>query len=333
VQRLADRLPNGRVLVRAALVVFVLAWIFGPYALQAAVPIWVPFLIALGLELHFFAGGLRPPPSGRADRGPQDADLDLYGYGGDAEEMLLVRDGTQEIWVPYAGETPEEVERLIAEARDLPEEEESAAEAAPEERRSRPALRRLLVGLLVIGGLAAIFWLTEGRTGWNGLGKDTRAQAAARFSREASIVAGKPVTIRCDESGNYVGAVQHADGVAQVGGTLAYLTPERCLALYRLAFEGKVDSSRTGLAIAVLAHEAWHLRGVADEGTTECYALQSGVGLGERLGLSRGDAERQMRAQRVESTLRGRENPAYALPAECRDGGRLDLAPGTERFP
>jgi predicted RNase H-like HicB family nuclease len=333
VQRLADRLPNGRVLVRAALVVFVLAWIFGPYALQAAVPIWVPFLIALGLELHFFAGGLRPPPSGRADRGPQDADLDLYGYGGDAEEMLLVRDGTQEIWVPYAGETPEEVERLIAEARDLPEEEEAAAEAAPEERRSRPALRRLLVGLLVIGGLAAIFWLTEGRTGWNGLGKDTRAQAAARFSREASIVAGKPVTIRCDESGNYVGAVQHADGVAQVGGTLAYLTPERCLALYRLAFEGKVDSSRTGLAIAVLAHEAWHLRGVADEGTTECYALQSGVGLGERLGLSRGDAERQMRAQRVESTLRGRENPAYALPAECRDGGRLDLAPGTERFP
>jgi predicted RNase H-like HicB family nuclease len=333
VQRLADRLPNGPVLVRIALVLFVLAWVFGPYALEAAVPIWVPFLIALGLELHFFAGGLRPPPTRRPDRGPQDADLDLYGYGGDAEELLLVRDGTQEIWVPYAGETPEEVERLIAEARDLPEEEEAAAEAAPEEGRSRPALRRLLVGLLVIGGLAAIFWLTEGRTGWNGLGKDTRAQAAARFSREASVVAGKPVTIRCDESGNYVGAVQHADGVAQVGGTLAYLTPERCLALYRLAFEGKVDSSRTGLAIAVLAHEAWHLRGVADEGTTECYALQSGVGLGERLGLSRADAERQMRAQRVESTLRGRENPAYALPAECRDGGRLDLAPGTERFP
>jgi predicted RNase H-like HicB family nuclease len=333
VQRLADRLPKGPVLVRIALVVFVLAWVFGPYALEAAVPIWVPFLIALGLELHFFAGGLRPPPTRRADRGPQDADLDLYGYGGDAEELLLVRDGTQEIWVPYAGETPEEVEDLIAEARDLPEEEEAAAEAAPEEGRSRPALRRLLVGLLVIGGLAAIFWLTEGRTGWNGLGKDTRAQAIARFSREASVVAGKPVTIRCDESGNYVGAVQHADGVAQVGGTLAYLTPERCLALYRLAFERKVDSSRTGLAIAVLAHEAWHLRGVADEGTTECYALQSGVGLGERLGLSRGDAERQMRAQRVESTLRGRENPAYALPAECRDGGRLDLAPGTERFP
>ena len=170
-QRLADRLPNGPVLVRIALVVFVLAWVFGPYALQAAVPIWVPFLIALGLELNFFAGGLRPPPTRRADRGPQDADLDLYGYGGDAEELLLVRDGTQEIWVPYAGETPEEVEGLIAEARDLPEEEEAVAEAAPEEGRSRPALRSLLAGLLVIGGLAAIFWLTESRTGWNGLAR------------------------------------------------------------------------------------------------------------------------------------------------------------------
>ncbi len=119
-QRLADWLPNGPVLVRIALVVFVLAWVFGPYALEAAVPIWVPFLIALGLELHFFAGGLRPPPTRRADRGLQDADLDLYGYGGDAEELLLVRDGTQEIWVPYAGETPEEVEGLIAEAHDRP---------------------------------------------------------------------------------------------------------------------------------------------------------------------------------------------------------------------
>jgi hypothetical protein len=333
VQRLADRLPNGPVLVRIALVVFVLAWIFGPYELQAAVPVWVPFLIALGLELHFFAGGLRPPPTRRSDRGPQDADLDHYGYG-EADELLLVRDGTSEIWVPYAGESPEEVEELIAAARELPEDEvEEDAEPTPEDGRSWRALRRLLAGLVLIGALAAVFWFVEGHTGWNGLSEDARATATARFSREASAVAGKPVTIRCDESGNFVGAVQHADGVALVGGNLAYLTPERCLALYRLAFEDKVDSSRTGLAIAVLAHEAWHLRGVADEGTTECYALQSGVQLGERLGLSQSTAERLMRAQRVDSTLRGRQNPAYALPAECRDGGRLDLDPASGWFP
>jgi hypothetical protein len=335
VQRLADRLPIGPVLVRIALVAFVLTWIFGPDELQAAVPIWVPFLIALGLELHFFAGGVRPPRPRPADRGPQDADLDLYGYGGEAEELLLVRDGAKEIWLPYAGETAEEVEELVADARELPDEEEgeATAEPAPEEGHSRRALRRLLAGLIVIGALAAIFWFVGSRTGWNGLSEDARAKATARFSHEASAVAGKPVRIQCDESGNYVGAVQHADGAAQVGGTLAYMTPERCQALYRLAFEGEVDSNMTGLAIAVLAHEAWHLRGVADEGTTECYALQSGVELGEQLGLSQGTAERLMRAQRIESTLRGRQNPAYALPAECRDGGRLDLEPTSRWFP
>jgi hypothetical protein len=333
VQRLADRLPNGRTIVRIALVAFVLTWIFGPDELEAAVPIWVPFLVALGLELHFFAGGLRPAPPRRTDRGPQDADLDLYGYG-DAEELLLVRGGAQEIWVPHAGETAEEVEEFVDEAHGLPDDEEGASAAPhPDDRRWPQALRRLLVGLVLLGALAATFWVVESRTGWNALDGDARARATERFSREASTIAGKPVTIRCDESGNYVGAVQHADGVAQVGGTLAYLTPERCLALYRLAFEEKVDSSRTGLAITVLAHEAWHLRGVADEGTTECYALQSGVGLGERLGLSQGAAERLMRAQHVESTLRGRQNPAYALPPECRDGGRLDLAPDREGFP
>ena len=72
------------------------------------------------------------------------------------------------------------------------------------------------------------FWFVESRTGWNGLDSSTRAEATARFSEEASHVAGKPVTIRCDEAGDYVGAVQHADGVAVVGGDLAYLTPERC---------------------------------------------------------------------------------------------------------
>jgi hypothetical protein len=74
------------------------------------------------------------------------------------------------------------------------------------------------------------------------------------------------------------------DGIAEVGGNLAYLAPERCLDLYRLAFNGEVRSSQTGRALAVLAHEAWHLRGERNEGTTECYALQSAVDIGRRFG-------------------------------------------------
>ena len=62
VWNLADRLPSPPTLLRIGLVVFVLAWLFGPYWLQSAIPIWLPFLIALGLEIHFFVGALRQPP-------------------------------------------------------------------------------------------------------------------------------------------------------------------------------------------------------------------------------------------------------------------------------
>jgi hypothetical protein len=331
VWNLADRLPSPPTLLRIGLVVFVLAWLFGPYELQSAVPIWLPFLIALGLEIHFFVGALRPPPTQRRDRGPQTSDREQYGY--EADELLLVRDQDRELWIPYSGETEEELQELLDDARELPEEEPVPAVVADSEPERRLPIRRFLVGLGLIGALALTFWFVENRTGWNGLDSSTRAEATARFSEEASRVAGKPVTIRCDEAGDYVGAVQHADGVAVVGGDLAYLTPERCIDLYRLAFKDEVRSSRTGRAVAVLAHESWHLRGVSDEGTTECYALQSGVELGERLGLSPNRARQMMRQQLVENELLSRTSPAYRVPPDCRNGDRLDLRPGDTRFP
>ena len=330
----ADRLPSPPTLLRVGLVVFVLAWLFGPYALRAAVPIWLPFLIALGLEVHFFVGAVRAGPAQPANRGPQTADRERFGYGDDADELLLIREGDEELWIPYAGETEEELRAAIAEAReDLEEEPAPAVAAEPERERFGLPLRRFVVGLGLIGALVLTFWFVESRTGWNGLDESTRAEAAARFSGVASRIAGKPVTIRCDESGDYVGAVQHADGVALVGGNLAYLTPERCLDLYRLAFKGEERSNQTARAIAVLAHEAWHLRGVSDEGATECYALQSGVQLGQRLGLSADTARRMMRRQLVENTLRSQSSPAYRIPPDCRDGGRLDLKPASGKFP
>jgi len=333
VEKPSYRLPSPPTAVRVGLVVFVLAWLFGPYEFQSAVPIWLPFLVALGLEVQFFVGALRPAPAGCRDRGPQAADRERYGYGEEPEELFLVRDGDEELWIPYSGETDEELQAVIAEARERPQTEPAPAVVAAPERRLRPPIRRFLLGLGLIGALALSFWVVESRTGWNGLDAGTRAEATARFSKEASRVAAKPVAIRCDEAGEYVGAVQHADGVAIVGGDLAYLTPERCLDLYRLAFKGEVRSNQTASAIAVLAHEAWHLRGVSDEGTTECYALQTGVEIGQRLGLSAETARRMMRQQLVENALRSQASPAYRVPPDCRDGGRLDLKPTTARFP
>ena len=324
-----DRLPRAAPALRIALALFVLAWILGPYELRTAVPVWIAFLIALGLELQFFIGAVRGRPADRPDRRPQAVDRERYGYGAETDELLLVREAGEELWIPYSGETDEEIDALIARAREPAD--EPAAYVAPEG--VWPPLRQLLTGLAVIGALALAIWVVETRTGWDALDADTRAQAAARFSAAASRVAEKRVTIRCDEAGDYVGAVQHADGVAAIGDDLAYLTPERCLDLYRLAFEGEVRSSQTARAIAVLAHEAWHLRGVADEATTECYALQSGVEVGRRLGLSEQAARQLMRQQLAENALRARSSPAYLVPGDCRDGGRLDLDPASTRFP
>lgn len=290
--------------VRLALAAFVAAWILGPSELRDAIPIALVFLVALGLEVHFLVGALRGTPARRPDRRPQEVDRQRYGF--------------------EPGPEPEDDE----------DGDEAEFEWVEDEPPSRlEPVRRFALGLGVIAALAAAIWIIESRTGWDSLSGDTRAAAVKRFSEEASLIAEKRVSIRCDEARDYVGAVQHADGVAVVGGDLAILTPEICHDLYRLAFEGETTGSRTGRAIAVLAHETWHLRGEGDEGTTECYALQSGVALGERLGLSEGTGRRLMRQQLTENALRGARTLEYRVTSECHGDGRLDLDPEEERFP
>jgi hypothetical protein len=285
--------------LRVALVVFVLAWILGPRALRDSVPILLVFLVALGLEVQFLVSALRGGGSSRApDRGPQPVDREWYGFP--AEEDDEAEDDGD--WSP--AEPP----------------------------RARP-LRSFGIGIAVIATLVVAVVLVGRDTGWAAVPGDRRAEAVVRFSDEASRIAEKRVAIRCDEGRDYVGAVQHADGVAIVGGDLAILTPEVCNDLYRLAFKHETNGVSTGRALAVLAHESWHLRGIADESTVECYALQSGVTLGERLGLSEGRALQLMRQQRVENELRGADTLAYRLTSDCRDGGRLDLDRASSVFP
>jgi hypothetical protein len=338
VEATGERGISGAWALRLALIVFVLAWIFGPYELRSSVPIWVPFAIALGVELQLLYSAFRQPRGLQLDRRPQPSDRERFGYDDEASELLLVRDRGRELWIPYDGETGEELDELIAEAHAFADEaEENALRPAPWTAARRRTvwvpLRRFVTGLGVIAVLALTVWFVESRTGWNSVSGEDRLAAVERFSDEASRIAGKPVTIRCDESRDYVGFVQHADGVALIGGDRAYLTPEICHDLYRVAFEGETDSSRTGRAITVLAHEAWHLRGERDEGTTECYALQSGVELGVRLGLSDERARQLMRQQLTENALRTGASVEYRIPPECSEGGRLDLDPMDSVFP
>lgn len=327
-ETVSGRLQGGSALglLRVALAAFVLLWLLGPDALQAWVPIWVVFLVALGLEANYFLGGWRGGWRTTPNRLPQEIDRERYGYAEPRELTLVHREG-EELWIPYAGEEDDDLERLIDAAR------EREPEPAPVAQTPRRPIGQFVVGCALIAALASVVWLSETRAGWRGLDADRKAAAAALFSTEASRIAGHPVTIRCDEGGNFVGAVQHSDGVAQVGGRLAYLTPERCISLYRLAFEDEVKSSQTGRAIAVLAHESWHLHGIRDESTTECYALQAGVGLGRRLGLAGSTAHQLMRQQLAENALHAEGSAHYLVTAECRDGGALDLDPSSSEFP
>ena len=284
---------SASVVLRIALAAFVLAWILGPAVLRDTVPLLVVFAIALGLELQFLVGAIR---GGGRRRVPD--------------------------------RLPQQIDR---DRYGFEEADEDELELLPPARRS--PYRGFAAGLAVLGALAALAWFVESRTGWDSLDGDTRLEAVERFSAVASEVAEKPVSVGCDEARDYVGYVQHTDGIAVVGGDRTYVTPEICFALYRLAFRGEERGSVTGRAIAVLAHESWHLKGERDESTVECYGLQSGVAVGQQFGLDEETARRLMAQQLTENRLRGLETAEYRVSEECRNGGQLDLGPTDDAFP
>jgi hypothetical protein len=285
---------------RLLLVALLVAWLFSPPAWRYAVPLWLPFLLALGLELQFFVSGLVSPgePSERG-HGPQGADLQEFGWEGEPPD-----EEDPEFWT-----------------------------SPPVPRRRRRGVRRLLGPALVLGAVALIVWGVSIRRGWSALDSATRARVEHAITAEASKIAGHPVTVVCDTSGHHVGAVQEADGLAEVGGTEAWLTPGICYQLSRV-IEGHAShpGRKTGHAIVVLAHESWHLRGVGNEGLANCYAYQSGVQVGVNLGLSRSVAYGLMR-QALSDNAVDAADPQYIVPSGCSNGGKYDLDPGSSQFP
>jgi len=300
----ARRLRSLR-LLRLLLLGLLVVWFFSPPAWRYAVPLWLPFGAALLLELQFFVGGLRSetPSAGPRSRAPQPRDLQEFGWGDE--------------------EPPEEHEPEFWQSAPVPR-------RRPDGRRIRSFVESAVV--LAVVGLAVI--VIGGSPGWSSLDRQTQTTFERQLSRDVQTIAKHPVAVRCDTSGRHVGAVQEADGLAEVGGRNAWVTPAICYRLYRARRNrDAVSFSGTGRAIAVLAHEAWHLRGVADEGLTNCYAFQSGVELGVRLGLPRSTAAAMMRQQLADNPLDSSGDSRYLVPSGCKNGGRYDLDPGLKRFP
>ncbi len=87
------------------------------------------------------------------------------------------------------------------------------------------------------------------------------------------------------------------------------------------------------MALAVVAHESYHLLGYTNEAQVECYGMQSIWFVANKLGAS--IDESQVVAQFYESRMypqRRTQTPTY-WSAQCRDGGKLDLRPSLARWP
>jgi len=193
-------------------------------------------------------------------------------------------------------------------------------------------LARALELALVVAALAYLFYLLVRPAGWDALRPQQHAHAQQLFSQAASSIAGHSVRVHCDY--RHTGVVNEADGLAEVGGRNAYLTPAICFTLYDLALRHHPESTeKTSWALKVLGHEASHLAGSANEAVTECYALQRGVDLGIRFGLSRQNAEELMRYRLKMNSIDYRDDPAYVVPSGCHHGGPLDLRLHPPLFP
>jgi hypothetical protein len=183
--------------------------------------------------------------------------------------------------------------------------------------------------------LTALLFLVPWRPGnWERLSEPKRAAAQALYSRIATTIAGHPSQVSCDTAGHHVGVTQDADGLAVVGGRRAWLTPSICYTLYQLETHRiRPESAAAGRAIAVLAHEAWHLHGQASEALANCYGYQSGVGVGVKLGLSEHRARQLMREQLADNVIDYANTPAYLVPSGCHNDGSYDLRPRDPAFP
>ena len=150
----------------------------------------------------------------------------------------------------------------------------------------------------------------------------------------ASEIAGRPVGVHCQgffgsllDINDRTGEVQFPpDGRPQ---DHMFLTRDTCKALKRFRTGHRRLTLAAAGAINTLTHEAFHLRGVRNESTTQCFAIQTDAWTLVRLG---GTPEEGAAAASLLLAQQPNLPSEYQSP-ECRAGGALDLHPGTPAFP
>lgn len=175
-----------------------------------------------------------------------------------------------------------------------------------------------------------------------------RQQDEAELARIASVIAGRGVDVECPGAFASLTDVSSRDGSVAFGpdGTPAdeaKLSNATCARLRSflagdvpglacLAVEAHCseEAERAAVAVNVLSHEAWHLRGIRDEAATQCYALQTNADTALQLGASPDEAAAiaSWVTRRVQPAL-----PSDYRTSDCSDGGPLDLHPERTAWP
>ena len=168
--------------------------------------------------------------------------------------------------------------------------------------------------------IAVLLYAASRPRGWDAVSAKRQAQTEAILSNEASKIARHPATVTCDDKGEFVGFVQDADGLAEVGGDQAFLTPEICDTLYQLAVKHRVQS--------FAAH------GARDRGARA--RVMAPAGRGERGSgeLLRVPERRADRAEpRASAQSRARALMREQLATNASDSGTNVAVPRAEQLP
>ncbi len=208
---------------------------------------------------------------------------------------------------------------------------------------------RIVLGVLVVAGLAAGSAHATARP-LTAQDKTLLARPATYEEKIAEVVAGRltrhKVSVRCgplgEPSPNVLGVTPFLDNHA-----LDYflMRPDECTYLTwfhqspvrwdpRTCVSSDCDTvPDIAMALAVVAHESYHMLGYVNEAQVECYGMQSIWYVANKLGASVPESEAlasyyatRMYPQRQRST------PTY-WSAQCRDGGKYDLRPKSRSWP
>jgi len=87
------------------------------------------------------------------------------------------------------------------------------------------------------------------------------------------------------------------------------------------------------MALAVVAHESYHLLGYSNEAQVECYGMQSIWFVANKLGASIDESQALASVYATRMYPQRRTQTPQYWSAECRDGGKLDLRKSLARWP